>query len=159
MRVPWLAGTVLVPTCSKPFRSSNLLTGTLALPVSMQTPKARAPVTPADPGRGPSRTSQTEPRGCPRSAEALTQGRTRADTWWSCQGQELVTCGATMGGTCPIGWMFLTAEEYLYCGAPRSRVGEEGIRVLTVCVPMLAAMGMGTFVRRSPGNTPLCQGG
>jgi len=34
--------------------------------------------------------------------------------------------------------MFLTAREYLYCGAPR-RVGEEGTRALIVCVPMLAA--------------------
>lgn len=42
---------------------------------------------------------------------------------------------------CPMGWMFLTAEEYLYCGVPRGRVGEEGTRALTVCVPMLAAMG------------------
>lgn len=56
-----------------------------------------------------------------------------------------VTCGATTGGTCPIGWTFLTAEEYLYCGVPRGRVGEEGTRALTVCVPMLAAMGTEHF--------------
>ena len=67
-----------------------------------------------------------------------------------------VTCGAT---TCPIGWMFLTAEEYLYCGAPRGRLGEEGTRLLTVCVPMLAATGMGTFVRRCLLNALLHQGG
>lgn len=70
-----------------------------------------------------------------------------------------VTCGATMGGTCPIGWTFLMAEEYLYWGAPRGRLGEEGTRALTVCVPMLAATGMGTFLRRSPLNACLHWGG
>lgn len=62
------------------------------------------------------------------------------------RGHRAGTCGATTGGMCPIGWTFLTDEEYLYCGVPRGRVGEEGTRALTVCVPMLAAMGMGTFL-------------
>lgn len=44
--------------------------------------------------------------------------------------------------------MFLTADEYLYCGAPRGRVGEEGTRVLTVCVPMLAARGREQRVKK-----------
>lgn len=58
-----------------------------------------------------------------------------------------LTCGATMGGMCPMGCMFLAEEEYLYCWAPRGRADEEGTRVLTVCVPMLAAMGTRTIVR------------
>lgn len=48
-----------------------------------------------------------------------------------------------------MGWMFLTAREYLYCGAPR-RVGEEGTRALTVCVPMLAATRKEEIVKHYP---------
>lgn len=48
-----------------------------------------------------------------------------------------------------MGCMFLADEEYLYCWAPRGRA-EEGTRVLTVWVPMLAAMGTRTFLRNSP---------
>lgn len=65
-------------------------------------------------------------------------------------GYRALTCGATTGGMCPMGCMFLADEEYLYCWAPRGRADEEGSRVLTVCVPMLTAMGTRTFVRRSP---------
>lgn len=91
----------------------------------------------------------------------LTRSGTRTDAWYDgrIKAHRVVTCGAATGGTCPIGWTFLTAEEYLYCGAPRGSVGKEGTRALTVCVPMLAAMRTGTFLRRSPLNACLHWGG
>lgn len=60
-----------------------------------------------------------------------------------------------MGATFPIGWMFLTAEEYLYCGMPRSKDGEMGARVPSVWVPMLAGREAGTFARKRGANKHL----